>query len=30
MWATFPFENIGDTVAGMRDKTAIKPVLIFG
>ncbi|MGI5175195.1 NAD(P)-dependent alcohol dehydrogenase [Dactylosporangium sp. CA-152071] len=26
---TFPFENIGDAVAGMRDGTAIKPVLTF-
>ncbi|WP_416903638.1 NAD(P)-dependent alcohol dehydrogenase [Micromonospora echinospora] len=27
--ATFPFENIGDAVTGMRDGTAIKPVLTF-
>ncbi|MGA3524396.1 NAD(P)-dependent alcohol dehydrogenase [Melissospora conviva] len=26
---TFPFEKIGDAVAGMRDGTAIKPVLTF-
>jgi aryl-alcohol dehydrogenase len=28
--ATFPFEGIGDAVAGMRDGSAIKPVLTFG
>ncbi|MFG1779584.1 NAD(P)-dependent alcohol dehydrogenase [Micromonospora sp. NPDC049051] len=28
--ATFPFEDIGDAVAGMRAGTAIKPVLTFG
>ena len=26
---TFPFEDIGDAVDGMRDGTAIKPVLTF-
>ncbi|KIZ16992.1 NAD(P)-dependent alcohol dehydrogenase [Streptomyces natalensis] len=26
---TFPFENIGDAVAGMQDGTAVKPVLTF-
>ena len=28
--ATFAFEDIGEAVAGMRDGTAIKPVLTFG
>ncbi|GGL94092.1 zinc-binding alcohol dehydrogenase [Streptomyces fumigatiscleroticus] len=27
---TFPFENIGDAVDGMREGTAVKPVLTFG